>query len=129
MNNLDLASVKRLMRKHEAFELDLAALSDRVRELDNRCEQLMQEHPAQSTQLYESQSGLQRAWSELVAESTARKSELIDAYNYQNYLSNYRDLKLWVDTKMVQVASDELAVDEPSLEALIERNQVGYVVV
>lgn len=125
MNSSDLATVKRLLRKHDAFELDLDALSQRMQELDERCERLMQEHPDQAGKLYEDQVALQKAWGELVQMSNERKGVLIDAFNYQNFLTNYRDLKLWVDTKTNQVATDELANDEPSLEALIERNQVG----
>ena len=121
--------MKRLLRQHDAFELDLDALSQRMQELDARCERLMQEHPDQAGALYEGQMNLQKAWSELVQASTDRKGQLIDAFNYQSYLSNHRDLKLWVDTKTAQVASDELANDEPSLEALIERNQVFYALI
>lgn len=116
--------MKRLVVKHEAFDHDLDALGERMKELDERCDRLIQEHPDQAGELYNGQVGLQNAWKELVGLSVKRKAQLLDAYDYQNFVTSYRDLKLWIETKMKQVASDELANDEPSLDALIERNLV-----
>jgi spectrin beta len=124
LQNADLATVKRLLRKHDAFERDLEALGDRVKELDQKCERLIEEHPDQAGELYDSQVKIQKAWTGLVRLSNEKKINLLDAFDYQQFLANYRDLKLWVETKMVQVTIDELAQDEPSLDALIERNQV-----
>lgn len=119
-----MATVKRWLRKQDAFELDLDALSTRMKELDERCERLIQDHPDRAGELYDSQVRIQKAWNELIKASTDRRGQLLDAYDYQNFLSIYRDLKLWLDTKTAQVATEELAKDEPSLDALIDMNQV-----
>ena len=127
MKKADLATVKHLLRKHEAFERDLGALGDRVRELDEKCQQLIDERPDHANEIYDSQMVIQKAWTQLVRMSNDRKIELLDAHDYQQFLVNYRDLKLWLETKLVQVSTDELAKDEPSLDALIERNQVDFI--
>lgn len=119
-----MATVKRLQRKHDAFELDLEALGTRLKELDDRCDRLIKDHPEHGDELYNSQLNLQNNWNELVLLSTNRKGLLIDAFNYQSFLASYRDLKLWLETKIKQVAIDELAQDEASIDALIDRNQV-----
>ena len=41
-----MITVKRLLRKHEAFERDLDAIGERMKELDNKYESLVQNHPS-----------------------------------------------------------------------------------
>ena len=43
----DLTTVQRLQRKHEGLERDLAALGEKVKDLDETTERLMQTHPDQ----------------------------------------------------------------------------------
>jgi spectrin alpha len=121
----DLASVKRLQRKHEGVERDLEALGDRIRELDEISQRLINTHPDQAEAIYAKQLRIQQQWTELTHKAEARKVKLADAYDYQSYMSNWRDLTSWINSMCVQVSSDELANDVPGAEALMERNHVS----
>lgn len=119
----DLASVQALQRKHEGLERDLAALGEKVRDLDNNAQRLMQTHPDQAESIYEHQTEINQMWNSLTIKADARKGKLLDSYDLQRFLSDYRDLTSWINSMMTLVSSDELAKDVTGAEALLERHQ------
>ena len=123
----DLPSVKRLQRKHDGFERDLDALGERIRELDDVSQRLMNTHPDQAEAIYQKQIRIQNAWNEVTQKADARKAKLLDSFDYQSYMANFRDLNSWINSMVSQVSSEELAKDLPGAEALLERNHVSLV--
>ncbi|XP_052259701.1 spectrin alpha chain-like isoform X3 [Dreissena polymorpha] len=119
----DLASVQALQRKHEGLERDLAALNTKVRDLDETAKRLMMTHPDQGEQIYEHQTEILEMWNALTAKANNRKAKLLDSYDLQRFLSDYRDLTSWINSMMALVSSDELARDVTGAEALLERHQ------
>lgn len=119
----DLASVQALVRKHEGLERDLAALGEKVRELDETAQRLMQTHPDQAENIYEHQTVINEMWNALTIKADARKVKLLDSCDLQRFLSDYRDLTSWINSMMALVSSDELAKDVTGAEALLERHQ------
>ena len=122
----DLTSVKRLQRKHDGFERDLAALGERIRELDDVSQRLINTHPEDAESIYKKQIAIQQAWTELTKKADARKVKLYDANEYQQFVTNYKDLISWINLMISQVSSDELAKDVPGAEALLERHHVSF---
>lgn len=120
----DLRSVQTLQRKHEGLERDLAALGDKIRSLDETASRLMQSHPESAESTYTKQSEINSEWTELTAKANARKEKLLDSYDLQRFLADYRDLMSWIASMMSLVSSDELASDVTGAEALLERHQV-----
>ncbi|KAK7095430.1 spectrin alpha chain-like isoform X3 [Littorina saxatilis] len=120
----DLASVQALQRKHEGVERDLAALGEKVRDLDGNAQRLMQTHPDQAESIYEHQTEINQMWNSLTIKADARKGKLLDSYDLQRFLSDYRDLTSWINSMMALVSSDELAKDVTGAEALLERHQM-----
>ncbi|XP_067134094.1 spectrin alpha chain-like isoform X2 [Centruroides vittatus] len=119
----DLQSVKTLQRKHEGLERDLAALADRIRQLDETASRLMQTHPDSADTIYGKQKEINEEWSQLIAKATARKEKLMDSYDLQKFLSDFRDLTTWIINMKALVSSEELANDVTGAEALLERHQ------
>jgi spectrin alpha len=122
----NLPTVKRLQRKHDGFERDLDALGERIRELDDVSQRLMNTHPDQAEAIYQKQIKIQNAWTELTQKADARKAKLLDSFDYQSYMANSRDLNSWINSMVSQVSSEELAKDVPGAEALLERNHVSW---
>lgn len=58
-------------------------------------------------------------------QANGRRDKLVDSHDFQRFLSDYRDLKSWVNGMMVLVSSDELAKDVTGAEALLDRHRVG----
>ncbi|XP_069695870.1 spectrin alpha chain isoform X5 [Periplaneta americana] len=119
----DLRSVQALQRKHEGLERDLAALGDKIRQLDETANRLMQTHPETADQTYAKQKEINEEWTQLTAKANSRKEKLLDSYDLQRFLSDYRDLMSWINSMMGLVSSDELANDVTGAEALLERHQ------
>ncbi|KHN88357.1 Spectrin alpha chain [Toxocara canis] len=119
----DLRSVQALQRKHEGVERDLAALGDKIKTLDEKANRLRQTHPEAAEQIYDLQREINEQWNRLTAKANNRKEKLLDSYDYQRFLSDFRDLMQWIAAMNQLVSSDELANDVTGAEALLERHQ------
>ncbi|ODM90518.1 Spectrin alpha chain [Orchesella cincta] len=102
----DLRTVQALQRKHEGLERDLAALGDKIRSLDETATK----HESAET-IYSKQKEINQEWSQLQRKANERKEKLLDSYDLQRFLSDYRDLMGWINSMMSLVSSDELATD------------------
>ncbi|OQV13288.1 Spectrin alpha chain [Hypsibius exemplaris] len=119
----DLRSVQTLQRKHEGLERDLFALGEKVRQLDELANKLLNTHPEQAENIYTKQKELNEEWSHLTRKADARKEKLLESYDLQRFLADYRDLASWINSQLVQVSSEDLANDVTGAEALLERHQ------
>ncbi|XP_076343494.1 spectrin alpha chain-like isoform X2 [Tachypleus tridentatus] len=119
----DLQNVQTLQRKHEGLERDLAALGDRIKQLDETASRLMQTHPDSAETIYEKQKEIKEEWTRLTAKANARKEKLLDSYDLQRFSADYRDLMSWINNMKSLVSSDELVNDVTGAEALLERHQ------
>ncbi|CAF3226908.1 unnamed protein product [Rotaria socialis] len=118
----DLRSVKRLQKKHEAYERDLNALGDKIRELDDLTKRLITSHPEQADVIIQKQQVIQNQWTDLTSKADLHKAKLLDDYDYQKFLTDFRDLAAIIKSIIQQISSDELARDVPGAEALLERH-------
>ena len=84
----------------------------------------MQGHPDSADTIHGKQEEIHEEWTQLTAKANARKEKLLDSYDLQRFLSDYRDLSAWIQSMMGLVTSDELAADVTGAEALLERHQV-----
>lgn len=121
----DLRSVQTLQRKHEGLERDLAALGDKIRQLDETASRLIQTHPDSAEITFHKQTEINDEWTTLTAKANARKDKLLDSHDLQRFFADYRDLISWISSMMSLVSSDELANDVTAAEALLERHQVS----
>lgn len=84
----------------------------------------MQTHPDTADQTFAKQREINEEWTQLTAKANSRKEKLLDSYDLQRFLSDYRDLMSWITSMMGLVSSEELANDVTGAEALLERHQV-----
>nr|CAH7757313.1 unnamed protein product [Callosobruchus chinensis] len=119
----DLRSVQALQRKHEGLERDLAALGDKIKQLDETANRLVATHPESAEQTLAKQREINEMWTQLTAKANSRKEKLLDSYDLQRFLNDHRDLLAWTNSMLGLVSSEELANDVTGAEALIERHQ------
>ena len=119
----DLRSVQALQRKHEGLERDLAALGDKIKKLHDLAKKLISNHPESKDVIVEKQEEIQEEWKHLNTKANTRKEKLLDSYDLQRFLSDYRDLMSWINGMTGLIANDELATDVTGAEALLERHQ------
>ena len=120
----DLRSVQALQRKHEGLERDLAALGDKIHQLNESANKLSKLHPDSSIDIYNKQTEINEEWTQLNSKASLRKEKLLDSFDLQRFNSDYRDLMSWISSMKGLIESDELAVDVTGAEALLERHQV-----
>lgn len=72
--------------KHEGLERDLAALGDKIRQLDDTANRLMSTHGDSADATYSKQREINEAWHQLQARANARKEKLLDSYDLQRYV-------------------------------------------
>lgn len=89
----------------------------------------MNTHPESRDNTYMKQREINEEWTQLTAKANSRKEKLLDSYDLQRFLSDYRDLMSWINSMMGLVSSDELASDVTGAEALLERHQVIRVLI
>ena len=116
----DLRTVQALQRKHEGLERDLAALGDKIHQLDKKAGKLMHTHKDNAEVIYEKQRDINEEWTYLCAKANLRKIKLLDSHDLQRFLSDYRDLMSWVSRMKSLICTDELANDVTGAEALLE---------
>uniref|UniRef100_A0A8R1DU58 Spectrin alpha chain n=1 Tax=Caenorhabditis japonica TaxID=281687 RepID=A0A8R1DU58_CAEJA len=119
----DLRSVQALQRKHEGVERDLAAVEGKIKSLDDKANRLRQSHPEAAEQIYDRQRELSEQWNHLIVKVNNRKENLYNSYDYQHFLSDYRDVMQWIASMDQLVFSQELADDVTGAEALLEQHQ------
>lgn len=72
--------------KHEGLERDLAALGDKIRQLEDTANRLMATHSDSAEATYSKQREINDAWHQLQARANARKEKLLDSYDLQRYV-------------------------------------------
>jgi spectrin alpha len=119
----DLRTVQALQRKHEGLERDLAALGDKVNQMNVGANSLTTGHPDSGITIQEGITEINEEWVQLNTKASLRKEKLLDSYDLQRFLSDYRDLMSWINSMKGLIDSDELAIDVTGAEALLERHQ------
>ena len=84
-----------LQRKHEGLKRDLAALGDKINQLNEKASKLMHIHKESSEVVYEKQE-INEEWTHLQAKAKQRKAKLFDSFDLQKFICDFRDLMSWV---------------------------------
>ncbi|KAF7492961.1 Spectrin alpha chain [Sarcoptes scabiei] len=119
----DLPTVQTLQRKHENFERDLAALGEKIDNQIKQAEKLLKKHDLGNEHIQKRKDDLANAWKQLKSKSDERKKRLDEAYQVQKFLSDYKELILWIETIRKLIEAEELAKDVAGAEILLERHQ------
>merc|ERR1739844_743760 len=91
--------------------------------IDDASNKLMASHPESSDVIITKKKEITEEWVQIQSKAMARKEKLLDSYDLQRFLSDYRDLMSWISSMKGLIASDELASDVTGAEALLERHQ------
>jgi len=112
-----------LQRKHEGLERDLAALGERIGSLEEGGEKLAKNHPESTQDIADRKAVILKDWVQLKQVAIERKEKLLDSYDFQRFLSDFRDLMAWISNMESLMNNEEMATDVTVAEALLERHQ------
>ncbi|XP_015599750.1 spectrin beta chain, non-erythrocytic 1 isoform X3 [Cephus cinctus] len=118
----DLETIQALVRKHQGFETDLAAVKEQVESVMEEASRLAELFPDAREHIAVKHEEADEAWNELLEKAAQRRSKLAQAEQLQAYFDEYRDLMAWINEMIAKVTAPELARDVSGAEALISRH-------
>ncbi|XP_012280338.1 spectrin beta chain, non-erythrocytic 5 isoform X2 [Orussus abietinus] len=118
----DLETIQALVRKHQGFETDLAAVKEQVESVMAEASRLAELFPDAREHIAVKHEEADEAWNDLLEKAAQRQSKLAQAEQLQAYFDEYRDLISWINEMVAKVTTPELARDVPGAEALISRH-------
>ena len=119
----DLRGVQGLQRKHEGLERDLAALENKISQLGENAKKLKENHPESTEVITTKLEEIHMEWRAIQVKVRERKEALLDSYDFQRFMTDYRDIECWIEQVKTLINEGELATDVPGAEALIDRHQ------
>ncbi|XP_071037774.1 spectrin beta chain [Parasteatoda tepidariorum] len=119
----DLETIQTLVRRHEGFERDLAAVKEQVVALVEEARRLATQFPDAKEHIDVKHEDVAEAWNQLLEKSAERKDKLQQAEQLQAYFDDYRELMAWSSEMMALITSHELAKDVAGTESLVARHK------
>ncbi|XP_048512555.1 spectrin beta chain, non-erythrocytic 1 isoform X2 [Athalia rosae] len=118
----DLETIQALVRKHQGFETDLAAVKEQVESVMGEASRLAELFPDAREHIAVKHEEAEESWNDLLEKAAQRRGKLAQAEQLQAYFDEYRDLIAWINEMVAKVTAPELARDVPGAEALISRH-------
>lgn len=119
----DLESIQALIRHHEGFERDLAAVKEQVVALVEEARRLAAQFPDAKEHIDAKHEEVAETWNQLLEKSAQKKDKLHQAEKLQAYFDEFRELMAWINEMMALITSDDLAKDVPGAETLLNRHK------
>lgn len=88
----DLETIQALVRRHEGFETELAAVKKQVESVKNEASRLSSMFPDTREHIEVKQEEVCEAWSLLLGKAAERRGQLKQAEQLQSYFDQHRDL-------------------------------------
>eukprot|EP00118_Oscarella_pearsei_P018333 m.187592 g.187592 ORF g.187592 m.187592 type:complete len:2651 (+) comp39364_c0_seq1:28-7980(+) len=114
----DVASVETLLRNHENFERDLAAIGSQLTNLSQEAAGLIQTYPDENT-VAPRQEDVETAWENLQEKTAGRKRRLKASDDFQKFLAAVKTVLLWTADMRMRIFADEPAKDVAQAEICI----------
>ncbi|XP_032408312.1 spectrin beta chain, non-erythrocytic 1-like isoform X1 [Xiphophorus hellerii] len=113
----DLAGVMALQRKLTGMERDLAAIEDKLTDLDKEAERLASEHPEQAGAIRGRLAEITAVWDDMKGTLKNREESLGEASKLQQFLRELDDFQSWLSRTQTAIASE----DKPNALAEAEK--------
>uniref|UniRef100_A0A915PUP8 Spectrin beta chain n=1 Tax=Setaria digitata TaxID=48799 RepID=A0A915PUP8_9BILA len=115
----DIKQVHSLWLKHEAFENQLGAMEQQLRDLLEESARLKAAYPGGNAEhITAQQAALAEAWQDLQDATVSRRDMLKAAYDFQRFYVNARDLMAWTEVIIRDMESKQIIHDLQSAEWL-----------
>jgi spectrin beta len=117
-----LDSAESLVKKHEGFEVQLAAQDERIAALGDQAYKLINAGHYDAASVASRRDAVLSRSKKVKDMATARKLKLQDSVTYHKFKRDAADIEAWMNEKL-QVASDESFKDPTNLPAKLQKHQ------
>ncbi|GAB6026067.1 hypothetical protein CHUAL_012270 [Chamberlinius hualienensis] len=119
----DLEAIQILIRKHESFERDLAAVKDQVEFVIGQASKLVSKYPDARDHITVKSAKTIDIWNSLLEAASVKKEQLHQAEELQAYFNNCKECLTWLAEVKAKIESTELARDVSGAELLLARHR------
>lgn len=119
----DLESIQDLLRKHQALENEMKVIREKVENVEQEGEKLINEFPDTKEHIDDKCEDMLSAWGNLQTEAERRKDHLQQAEQLQTYFDQFQDLLAWITEMVAKITAPDLPNDCNEAELLIERHK------
>jgi len=118
----DLTTVKALQRKHKGIERELAPIKDKVGQVSQLGQDVIDSFPAERGNIEQRTRDVQEKWEMLENKARERSKRLEDAVGMQLFTSGVKTLQQWVDTTKIALNANEHVRDVQTAEDLLNKH-------
>ncbi|XP_032575448.1 spectrin beta chain, non-erythrocytic 5 isoform X5 [Drosophila sechellia] len=120
----DLAAVEALIRREEALERDMSAVKQKIDQHETAAKFLIKKYPERGAQHIERKlEELHKSWGNLQALSVKRQSILNEAYLAHKFVSDVKELELWVNDMIKKMNNTQSPSTINDCETQLELHQ------
>ncbi|MGH0172127.1 UNVERIFIED_CONTAM: hypothetical protein FKN15_000244 [Acipenser sinensis] len=119
----DLAGVMALQRKLTGMERDLAAIEDKLSDLQKEAERLAAEHPDQAQAIMGRLAEITDVWEEMKTTLKNREESLGEASKLQQFLRDLDDFQSWLSRTQTAIASEDMPNTLTEAEKLLTQHE------
>ncbi|XP_058881493.1 spectrin beta chain, non-erythrocytic 1 isoform X1 [Acipenser ruthenus] len=119
----DLAGVMALQRKLTGMERDLAAIEDKLGDLQKEAERLAAEHPDQAQAIMGRLAEITDVWEEMKTTLKNREESLGEASKLQQFLRDLDDFQSWLSRTQTAIASEDMPNTLTEAEKLLTQHE------
>uniref|UniRef100_A0AAR2JQ71 Spectrin beta chain n=1 Tax=Pygocentrus nattereri TaxID=42514 RepID=A0AAR2JQ71_PYGNA len=118
----DLTSVLVLQSKHSAFEDELGARREHLKQVMGEGESMVKAKHFGAPKVQQRMDDVQRQWQQLEGLAAFRKQNLQDTQRFFQFQGDADDLKAWLLDAMRQMSSEDVGHDEYTTQRLLKRH-------
>lgn len=118
----DLTSVLVLQSKHRAFEDELGAWRDHLKELMGESEKMIKAKHFGTPKVQQRMQEVQRQWQQLEELAAFRKQNLQDTQHFFQFQGDADDLKAWLLDAIRLMSSEDIGHEEYTTQRLLKRH-------
>lgn len=119
----DLASVQNLMKKHQLVEADIQAHADRIRDMNNQADSLVDSGQFDNAGIQEKRQSINERYERICNLAAHRQARLNEAMTLHQFFRDIADEESWIKEKKLLVGSDDYGRDLTGVQNLKKKHK------
>ncbi|XP_037820524.1 spectrin beta chain, non-erythrocytic 5 isoform X3 [Lucilia sericata] len=119
----DLAAVETLIRREDALERDMSAVKQKISEHEQNARTLQNKYPERAMDIAQKLDELSLSWKQLQDLAVKRRKLLNEAYLVHKFVSDVRELELWVNDMIKKMNAAPTPMTINDCETQLELHQ------
>lgn len=119
----DLASVQHLIKQHQLIEADIKAHEDRIKDMNNLADSLIQSGQFDSDSVQGKRKSINERYERLANLAKFRRNRLNEANTLHQFFRDMVDEESWIKEKKLLVASDDYGRDLAGVQNLRKKHK------